>query len=89
GRLDRLGGDLRRLGRDRRRDELALAVQLVEQRLELGVADLVASGSRGRFCNGGGQVVLSAEQEGDHILLMITDDGKGMDAEVLRNKAVE
>ncbi|HEP9907193.1 TPA: chemotaxis protein CheA [Pseudomonas aeruginosa] len=36
-----------------------------------------------------GQVVLSAEQEGDHILLMITDDCKGMDAEVLRNKAVE
>ncbi len=36
-----------------------------------------------------GQVVLSAEQEGDHILLMITDDGKSMDAEVLRNKAVE
>ncbi|HCH7178706.1 TPA: chemotaxis protein CheA [Pseudomonas aeruginosa] len=36
-----------------------------------------------------GQVVLSAEQEGDHILLMITDDGKDMDAEVLRNKAVE
>ncbi|HCF9733994.1 chemotaxis protein CheA [Pseudomonas aeruginosa] len=36
-----------------------------------------------------GQVVLSAEQEGDHILLVITDDGKGMDAEVLRNKAVE
>ena len=36
-----------------------------------------------------GQVVLAAEQEGDHILLMITDDGKGMDAEVLRNKAVE
>ncbi|MBH8826494.1 chemotaxis protein CheA [Pseudomonas aeruginosa] len=36
-----------------------------------------------------GQVVLSAEQEGDHILLMITDDGKGMDAEVPRNKAVE
>ncbi len=36
-----------------------------------------------------GQVVLSAEQEGDHILLMITDDGRGMDAEVLRNKAVE
>ena len=36
-----------------------------------------------------GRVVLSAEQEGDHILLMITDDGKGMDAEVLRSKAVE
>ncbi|TXH96506.1 MAG: chemotaxis protein CheA [Pseudomonas sp.] len=36
-----------------------------------------------------GRVVLSAEQEGDHILLMISDDGKGMDAEVLRSKAVE
>ncbi len=36
-----------------------------------------------------GRVVLSAEQEGDHILLMITDDGKGMDADVLRAKAVE
>ncbi|QLF94537.1 chemotaxis protein CheA [Pseudomonas sp. ABC1] len=36
-----------------------------------------------------GRVVLSAEQEGDHILLLITDDGKGMDANVLRAKAVE
>ncbi len=37
----------------------------------------------------GGKVVLSAEQEGDHILLSISDDGKGMDADVLRAKAVE
>ena len=36
-----------------------------------------------------GRVVLSAEQEGDHILLMITDDGKGMDAAILKAKAVE
>lgn len=36
-----------------------------------------------------GTVVLSAEQEGDHILLTIEDDGKGMDPEVLRRKAVE
>ena len=36
-----------------------------------------------------GKVVLSAAQEGDHILLSIEDDGKGMDAEVLRRKAVE
>ncbi len=36
-----------------------------------------------------GRVVLSAEQEGDHILLIISDDGKGMDANVLRAKAVE
>lgn len=36
-----------------------------------------------------GKVVLSAEQAGDHILLTIADDGKGMDPEVLRRKAVE
>lgn len=36
-----------------------------------------------------GQVILSAEQEGDHILLSIDDDGAGMDADVLRKKAVE
>jgi len=36
-----------------------------------------------------GTVVLAAQQEGDHILLSITDDGKGMDPELLRRKAVE
>ncbi|MGE3296892.1 MAG: chemotaxis protein CheA [Porticoccaceae bacterium] len=36
-----------------------------------------------------GKVVLSAKQEGDHILLTISDDGAGMDADVLREKAVE
>ena len=36
-----------------------------------------------------GKVVLAAEQEGDHIVLSITDDGGGMDAAVLRRKAVE
>lgn len=36
-----------------------------------------------------GKVVLSAEQEGDHILLRVDDDGKGMDPDILRKKAVE
>ena len=36
-----------------------------------------------------GKVILAAEQEGDHILLSITDDGGGMDAEKLRGIAVE
>lgn len=36
-----------------------------------------------------GTVVLAAKQEGDHILLSITDDGKGMDPDMLRRKAVE
>lgn len=36
-----------------------------------------------------GTVVLAAEQEGDHILLLISDDGRGMDPQLLRRKAVE
>ncbi|MAS67582.1 MAG: chemotaxis protein CheA [Pseudomonadales bacterium] len=36
-----------------------------------------------------GKVVLAAQQEGDHILLTIVDDGRGMDPEILRAKAVE
>ena len=34
-------------------------------------------------------VELSARQEGDHILIVIADDGKGMRPEVIRNKAIE
>jgi two-component system chemotaxis sensor kinase CheA len=36
-----------------------------------------------------GTVTLSAQQEGDHILLVIEDDGAGMDPDKLRAKAVE
>ncbi len=36
-----------------------------------------------------GRVVLSAQQEGDHIVLSIVDDGAGMDPEVLRKKVIE
>ncbi len=36
-----------------------------------------------------GTVVLAAEQEGDHIMLSIEDDGAGMNADVLRKKVVE
>jgi two-component system chemotaxis sensor kinase CheA len=36
-----------------------------------------------------GTVTLSAEQEGDHILLSIEDDGGGMDPDKLRQKAVD
>ena len=35
-----------------------------------------------------GRILLSASQEGDHILLVIEDDGAGMDAEVLKNIAI-
>ncbi|MFO7955092.1 MAG: chemotaxis protein CheA [Thioalkalivibrio sp.] len=36
-----------------------------------------------------GTVVLGAAQEGDHIALLIKDDGGGMDPQALRRKAVE
>ena len=36
-----------------------------------------------------GIVTLGAQQEGDHILLSISDDGAGMDPEILRNKVIE
>ena len=45
-----------------------------------------------RFASGKprqGTVTLCAQQEGDQILLTVTDDGKGMDHNVLRQKAVE
>ena len=35
-----------------------------------------------------GTIVLSAEQEGDHILLTIADDGKGMDPQALKQIAI-
>jgi two-component system chemotaxis sensor kinase CheA len=34
-------------------------------------------------------IELSARQEGDHILITIADDGRGMRPEVIRNKAIE
>jgi two-component system chemotaxis sensor kinase CheA len=36
-----------------------------------------------------GTLILSAAQEGNHIVLTIEDDGKGMDPDVFRKKAVE
>ncbi|MES9935501.1 MAG: chemotaxis protein CheA [Sedimenticola sp.] len=36
-----------------------------------------------------GTLTLTAEQEGDHILLAISDDGRGMDPETLRRRAVD
>jgi two-component system chemotaxis sensor kinase CheA len=35
-----------------------------------------------------GTILLSAQQEGDHILLIIQDDGKGMDPNVIREIAI-
>ncbi len=37
----------------------------------------------------GGRVTLSARQEGSHIVIVVADDGAGMDPERIRNKAIE
>jgi two-component system chemotaxis sensor kinase CheA len=61
-------------------------VHLVRNSVDHGIempADREASG-KGRV----GTVRLSASQEGDHILLVIEDDGKGMDAEKLKEIAI-
>jgi len=62
-------------------------VHLVRNSVDHGIEqpeDRVASGK-----SKNGTVVLSAEQEGDHILLSIYDDGKGMDPKALQRIAVE
>jgi len=62
-------------------------VHLVRNAVDHGIEqpeDRVAAGKPSE-----GIVVLTASQEGDHIQLTIKDDGKGMNADVLRQKAVE
>jgi len=55
----------------------------VDHAIELPEARLAAGKNRV------GIITLSARQEGDHILLTIKDDGAGMSADKLRNKAIE
>ena len=62
-------------------------VHLVRNAVDHGIETPEEREAAGKSRNG--KVVLSAEQEGDHILLSISDDGKGMDPNVLRAKAVE
>ncbi len=62
-------------------------VHLVRNAVDHGIEspdDRVAAGKPRE-----GIVVLTASQEGDHILLSIKDDGKGMNADVLRRIVVE
>ncbi|WJG08392.1 chemotaxis protein CheA [Aliiglaciecola sp. LCG003] len=61
-------------------------VHLVRNSVDHGIempADRVAAGKPSM-----GIVKLSASQEGDHILLTIADDGKGMDADKLKDIAI-
>ncbi|MHA4978941.1 chemotaxis protein CheA [Pseudomonas extremorientalis] len=62
-------------------------VHLVRNAVDHGVETPEEREASGKSRNG--KVILAAEQEGDHILLSITDDGKGMDPTILRNIAVK
>jgi len=62
-------------------------VHLVRNSVDHGIEQPEDRVANGKSKNG--TVVLSAEQEGDHILLSIYDDGKGMDPKALQRIAVE
>ena len=62
-------------------------VHLVRNAVDHGIEDPEDRAAAGKPREG--TVVLAASQEGDHIQLSIKDDGKGMNADVLRQIAVE
>lgn len=62
-------------------------VHLVRNAVDHGIEIPAVREGNGKLRHG--TILLAAEQEGDHILLTISDDGNGMDADVLRAKAVE
>ncbi|MBT5231546.1 MAG: chemotaxis protein CheA [Methylococcales bacterium] len=62
-------------------------VHLVRNAVDHGVEMPDAREEKGKPRKG--TIILAAEQEGDHIMLSIDDDGAGMNADFLRGKAVE
>jgi two-component system, chemotaxis family, sensor kinase CheA len=62
-------------------------VHLVRNSVDHGVEEPDVREAKGKPREG--SVVLSASQEGDHILLTIKDDGAGMDAEKLKSIAID
>ena len=62
-------------------------VHLVRNSVDHGVEEPDVREAKGKPREG--SVILSASQEGDHILLTIKDDGAGMDAEKLKSIAID
>ena len=62
-------------------------VHLVRNAVDHGVEDPAQRAAAGKPTKS--LVQLGARQEGDHILITIVDDGKGMRPDVIRNKAIE
>ena len=62
-------------------------IHLVRNAIDHGIEEPLVRQQSGKPKQG--HVLLSAEQEGDHILLIIEDDGAGMDPDKLRRLAVD
>jgi two-component system chemotaxis sensor kinase CheA len=62
-------------------------VHLIRNAVDHGVEDAAQRAAAGKPEKS--LVHLGARQEGDHILITIVDDGKGMRPDVIRNKAIE
>ena len=62
-------------------------VHLVRNAVDHGVESAEQRAASGKPVKS--MVYLGARQEGDHILISISDDGKGMRPEVIRSKAIE
>lgn len=62
-------------------------VHLIRNAVDHGVEDAAQRAAAGKPAKS--MVNLGARQEGDHILITIQDDGKGMRPDIIRSKAVE
>lgn len=62
-------------------------VHLVRNAIDHGIEAPAIRAAAGKPANG--HVVLSAQQEGDHVVITVSDDGAGMDPDRLRNKVRE
>ncbi|WP_345252500.1 chemotaxis protein CheA, partial [Pigmentiphaga soli] len=62
-------------------------VHLIRNAVDHGIETMIERRSVGKPARG--TVHLSARQTGDSIVIEVTDDGRGMDPEVIRRKAVE
>jgi two-component system chemotaxis sensor kinase CheA len=62
-------------------------IHLIRNAVDHGIEDPVERGSTGKPLKS--IVKLQAQQEGDHIVIIVADDGRGMNPERLRAKALE
>lgn len=62
-------------------------IHLIRNSIDHGIENPIQRTTLGKPQTG--EIVLSARQEGDHILLQIEDDGKGICATTLKEKAVD